>query len=31
MFLKFISDKFEIQKAKIAEQYGANFVDMVDF
>ena len=31
IFLKFISDKFEVQKAKIAEQYGADFVDMVDF
>ena len=31
IFLKFISDKFEVQKEKIAEQYGADFVDMVDF
>lgn len=31
IFLKFVSDKFETQKHKIEEQYGADFVDMVDF
>ena len=31
IFLKFISNKFETQKARIESEYGANFVDMVDF
>ena len=31
IFLKFISDKFETQKARIESEYGADFVDMVDF
>ena len=31
IFLKFISDKFETQKARIESEYGADFVDTVDF
>ena len=31
IFLKFVSDKFEVQKAKIEQQYGADYVDMVEF
>ncbi|TKB49935.1 type I restriction-modification system subunit M [Ferrimonas sediminicola] len=31
IFLKFISDKFERRKAQVVEEYGADFVDMVDF
>lgn len=31
IFRKFISDKFETQKARIESEYGADFVDMVDF
>ena len=31
IFLKFISDKFEERKAVIGNEYGADFVDMVDF
>ena len=31
IFLKFISDKFEERKAVIENEYGAGFVDMVDF
>lgn len=31
IFLKFISDKFETQRARIESEYGADFVDMVDF
>ncbi|WP_026959314.1 type I restriction-modification system subunit M [Aliagarivorans taiwanensis] len=31
IFLKFISDKFEQRKLAVIEQYGGDFVDMVDF
>ncbi len=31
IFLKFVSDKFEVQKAKIEQEYGADYVDMVEF
>jgi len=31
IFLKFTSDKFESQKSRIENEYGADFVDMVDF
>ena len=31
IFLKFISDKFEQQKKKVAKEYGVGYVDMVDF
>ena len=31
IFLKFISDKFETQKTVIENEFGADFVDMVDF
>ncbi|UYM14591.1 class I SAM-dependent DNA methyltransferase [Endozoicomonas euniceicola] len=31
IFLKFISDKFEDRRAVIGNEYGADFVDMVDF
>ena len=31
IFLKFVSDKFETQKQKIENDFGADFVDMVDF
>ena len=31
IFLKFISDKFETRKATIATEYGADYLDMVDF
>ena len=31
IFLKFISDKFEIRKKAIASEYGEQYIDMVDF
>ncbi|MCD6009535.1 class I SAM-dependent DNA methyltransferase [Halomonas sp. IOP_31] len=31
IFLKFISDKFEQQKQRVIDHYGADYVDMVDF
>lgn len=31
IFLKFISDKFEVRKANIISEYGDEYVDMVDF
>lgn len=31
IFLKFISDKFEVRKAAIETEYGAEYADMVDF
>jgi len=31
IFLKFISDKFEVRKAAIVKEYGNEYVDMVDF
>jgi type I restriction enzyme M protein len=31
IFLKFISDKFEVRKAAIVKEYGDEYVDMVDF
>ncbi|MCL1123392.1 type I restriction-modification system subunit M [Shewanella surugensis] len=31
IFLKFISDKFEVRKAAIEKEYGAEYLDMVDF
>ncbi|OEG75484.1 hypothetical protein BEL05_14505 [Shewanella colwelliana] len=31
IFLKFISDKFEVRKAAIATEYGNEYLDMVDF
>jgi type I restriction enzyme M protein len=31
IFLKFISDKFEVRKAAITQEYGTEYVDMVDF
>ena len=31
IFLKFISDKFEARRVEIDNQYGAEFLDMVDF
>ncbi|WP_441004017.1 N-6 DNA methylase [Pseudocolwellia agarivorans] len=31
IFLKFISDKFEVRKKAIASEYGEEYVDMVDF
>lgn len=31
IFLKFISDKFEVRKAEIEAEHGAEYIDMVDF
>ena len=31
IFLKFISDKFEVRKAAIEAEHGAEYIDMVDF
>jgi type I restriction enzyme M protein len=31
IFLKFISDKFEVRKAAIVKEYGNEYIDMVDF
>ena len=31
IFLKFISDKFEVRKAAIASEHGAEYIDVVDF
>ncbi|MCL1058683.1 type I restriction-modification system subunit M [Shewanella gelidimarina] len=31
IFLKFISDKFEVRKAAITQEYGTEYIDMVDF
>ena len=31
IFLKFISDKFEDRKSAIEKEFGADYVDMVDF
>ena len=31
IFLKFISDKFEVRKAEIESEHGAEYIDMVDF
>ena len=30
IFLKFISDKFQVRKVAIEKEYGAEYVDMVD-